>query len=184
MNGFLLETKKRPIDIRTGVWMRQNAEFQSWSCNTLESYPTEKWDLGYPADNDRMLKELILHYKKGIMFAVPSKALAVGYANQLLQLADRDQDVKQVILGPAHSGQSIENRLKGLEATKNKVKLNELLKRGIGFHHADLTVEERREVEAAFRNREISVLFCTSTLARGINLPADAIVFLGWRNSC
>ena len=149
----------------------------------MESYPAEKWDLGYPADNGRMLKELILHFKKGIMFAVPSKALAVGYANQLLQLVDRDQDVKQAILSPTHFGQSIENRLKGLEATQNKVKLNELLKRGIGFHHADLTVEERREVEAAFRNREISVLFCTSTLARGINLPADAIVFLGWRNS-
>jgi helicase len=169
MNGFLLETKKRPIDIRCGVWMRQNTEFQSWSCNTLESYPTENWDLGYPSNNDRMLKELILHYKKGIMFAVPSKALAVNCADQLLQLADRDQDVKQVILGPTLSGQTIENRLKGLEATKNKVKLNELLKRGIGFHHADLTVEERREVEDAFRNREISVLFCTSTLARSLS---------------
>jgi len=182
MNGFLLETKKRPIDIRTGVWTRQNTEFQSWSCNTLEAHPTEKWDLGYPADNNRMLKELILRYKKGIMFAVPSKALAVSYADQLRQLVDKDQDVKQVILNPTHSGQSIENRLKGLEATKNKVKLNELMKKGIGFHHADLTVEERKEVEAAFRNREISVLFCTSTLARGVNLPANAIVFLGWRN--
>jgi hypothetical protein len=148
----------------------------------MEPYPTEKWDLRYPDDNDRTLKELMLHYKKGIMFAVPSKTLAVSYANHLLQLVDRDQDVKQVILGPTHSGQSIENRLKGLEATKNKVKLNELMKNSIGFHHADLTVEERREVEDAFRNREISVLFCTSTLARGINLPADAIVFLGWRN--
>ena len=182
LNGFLLETKKRPIDIRAGVWMKQNTEFQSWSCNTLESYPTEKWDLGYPTDNNRMLKELILHYKKGILFAVPTKALAVGYADHLLQLADRDQDVKQVILSPTCSVQSIENRLKGLEATKNKEKLNELLKNGIGFHHADLTVEERREVEDAFRNREISVLFCTSTLARGINLPADVIIFLGWGN--
>ena len=183
MSGFLLETQKRPIDIRTGIWTRQNAEFQSWSCNTLEAYPAEKWDLGSPADNNKMLKELILHYKKEIMFAVPSKALAISCADQLLQLADRDQEVKQVISDPARSGQSIENRLIGLETTKNKVKLRELLKRGIAFHHADLTVEERREVEDAFRNREISVLFCTSTLARGINLPANVIVFLGWGNS-
>ena len=182
MNGFFLETKTRPIDIRSGVWTTQNTEFKSWSCNTLESYPTEKWDLGYPADDDRMLKELILRYKKGIMFAVPSKAMAVSYADQLLQLANRDKLVEQVIAGPSQSGQSVENRLKGLEATKNKLKLTQLLKRGIGFHHADLTVEERREVEAAFRNKEISVLFCTSTLARGVNLPANAIVFLGWRN--
>jgi len=130
-----------------------------------------------------MLKELILHYKKGIMFAVPSKALAISCADQLLQLADRDQEVKQVISCPAHSGESIGNRLIGLETTKNKVKLNELLKRGIDFHHADLTSEERREVETAFRNREIWVLFCTSTLARGINLPANVIVFLGWGTS-
>jgi len=27
MNGFFLETQKRPIDIRTGIWTRQNAEF-------------------------------------------------------------------------------------------------------------------------------------------------------------
>jgi hypothetical protein len=65
-----------------------------------------------------MLKELILHYKKGIMFAVPSKALAISCADQLLQLADRDQEVKQVISCPAHSGESIENRLIGLETTK------------------------------------------------------------------
>jgi helicase len=117
MNGFLLKTNKRPIDIRTGVWMRQNTEFQSWSCNTMEPYPTEKWDLRYPDDNDRTLKELMLHYKKGIMFAVPSKTLAVSYANHLLQLVDRDQDVKQVILGPTHSGQSIENRLIVLAST-------------------------------------------------------------------
>jgi superfamily II DNA/RNA helicase len=183
MFGFLLETQKRPIDIRTGIWTRQNAEFQSWSCNTLQSYLTEKWDLGSPANNNKMLKELIIHYKKGIMFAVPSKALAISCADQLSQLADRDQEVKQVISGPASFGQSIENRLIGLETTKNKMKLNELLKRGIGFHHADLTSEERREVETVFRNREICVLFCTSTLARGINLPANVIVFLGWGNS-
>jgi len=71
-----------------------------------------KLESGVSRDNDRMLRELILHYKKGIMFAVPSKALAVSYADQLLQLADRDQDVKQVIVGPTLSSQSIENRLK------------------------------------------------------------------------
>lgn len=180
MNGFLLEIEDRPIDIRAGVWVRRKAEFQSWSCNTHEPYPAEKWDLGYPEDRDKMLKELVLRYKKGILFAVPSKALALSYASRLCHLIDRDQDIRKVILGQTHSGQSIEDRLKGLEATRNKGQLNEYLKNGIGFHHADLTIEERREVEDAFRNREISVVFCTSTLARGINLPAETIIFLDW----
>jgi len=180
INGFLLETKERPIDIRAGVWIRQKAEFQSWSYNTLKPHPTEKWDLGYPSNIDRMFKEIVLRYQKGIMFAVPSKALALSYANCLWKLIDRDQDIKNAILGPNHSGQSIEDRLKGLEATRNKLQLNEYLKNGIAFHHSELTVEERREVEDAFRNMEIRVLFCTSTLARGVNLPAKAIIFLGW----
>jgi len=83
-----------------------------------------------------------------------------------------------VILGRDHSTKSIEDRLKGLEPTRNKLLLNEYLKNGIAFHHAELTVQERREVEDAFRNMEICVLFCTSTLARGINVPANVVVSL------
>jgi replicative superfamily II helicase len=180
MGGFLLETQERPIDIRAGVWNRQSAEFQSWSCNTLKPHPPEKWDLDYPSNIDKTFKELVLRYQKGIMFAVPSKALALSYANRLSQLINRDQEVKKVILGRDHSTKSIEDRLKGLEPTRNKLLLNEYLKNGIAFHHAELTVQERREVEDAFRNMEICVLFCTSTLARGINVPANVVVFLGW----
>jgi len=180
LDGFLLETENRPIDIRAGVWTGFRGEFESWSCNTLGVYLPEKMDLGYPADKDKTLKELLLRYRNGIMFAVPTKALTFDYASRLRQLIDRDAEVRKVMADQTHAGLSIEDRLKGLEATRNKETLTEFLKRGIGFHHADLTAEERREVEDAFRNREISVVFCTSTLARGINLPAETIVFLDW----
>ncbi len=180
LGGFLLEIEDRPIDIRAGVWTTLKGEFQSWSCNTLQMYPPERLDLGYPTDKDKTLKELLLRYKKGVMFAVPSKALAIGYASRLSQLIDRDAEVRELMMGQTHSGLSIEDRLKALEATRNKEALAEYLKRGIGFHHADLSAEERREVEDAFRNGEIPVVFCTSTLARGINLPAEAIIFLDW----
>jgi helicase len=181
LGGFLLETEDRPLDIRAGVWSRQKAEFHSWSCNTAAPYPTEKWDLDYPVDKDKMLKELVLRYKQGIMFALPSRSLTLSYASRLCQLIDKDPEVKKVMVDQIHSSLSIEDRLKGLEATKNKEQLTDYLKRGIGFHHADLSMEERKEVEDAFRNREIAVMFCTSTLARGINLPAETIIFLDWK---
>jgi helicase len=52
----------------------------------------------------------------------------------------------------------------------------ELLKRGVGFHHAGLSMISRRVVEDAFRRRILRVVFATPTLAAGINLPARRVL--------
>jgi len=61
----------------------------------LKPHPPEKWDLDYPSNIDKTFKELVLRYQKGIMFAVPSKALALSYANRLSQLINRDQESRK-----------------------------------------------------------------------------------------
>ncbi|RKS80939.1 replicative superfamily II helicase [Haloarcula quadrata] len=47
---------------------------------------------------------------------------------------------------------------------------------GVGFHHAGLAREDKNRVEKWFKEGKIQLLFSTSTLAWGVNLPARCVV--------
>jgi replicative superfamily II helicase len=47
---------------------------------------------------------------------------------------------------------------------------------GVAFHHAGLSKGDKDRVERWFREGKLSVLFSTSTLAWGVNLPARCVV--------
>ncbi len=53
--------------------------------------------------------------------------------------------------------------------------LKQALQHGVAFHNADLTQKQRNIVEQAFINKEIRAIFSTTTLAMGVNLPADTV---------
>jgi helicase len=50
------------------------------------------------------------------------------------------------------------------------------LKRGVAFHHAGLTNDQRRFVESNFKKGKVKVIIATPTLAAGINLPARRVI--------
>ena len=57
-------------------------------------------------------------------------------------------------------------------------KLAELLKRGVAFYHAGLSVADRRALEKLFSEGALPILCSTSGLAQGVNLPAHLVVIL------
>jgi superfamily II DNA/RNA helicase len=55
-------------------------------------------------------------------------------------------------------------------------KLAQMLRRGVGVHHAGLLPKYRRVVEDLFAKKLLAVAVCTETLASGINLPARSVL--------
>ncbi len=53
--------------------------------------------------------------------------------------------------------------------------LRQTLSRGVAFHNADLSQKQRFIIEEAFTNKTIMVIFSTTTLAMGVDLPADTV---------
>ncbi|MDZ4859337.1 MAG: DEAD/DEAH box helicase [Candidatus Hydrogenedentes bacterium] len=62
-----------------------------------------------------------------------------------------------------------------VEQTHSRETLLDTLSAGVAFHNADLSREERKIVEEAFRKGAVKVLVSTSTLAVGMNLPAQNV---------
>ncbi len=56
-------------------------------------------------------------------------------------------------------------------------KLQQMLIRGVGVHHAGVLPRHKIIVEDLFERRLVPFVICTETLAAGINLPARSVVF-------
>lgn len=57
--------------------------------------------------------------------------------------------------------------------------LADLVRLGIGVHHAGMSRVERQTMEDLFHDRHLSLLVSTATLAWGVNLPAHTVIIKG-----
>lgn len=90
-----------------------------------------------------------------------------------LLTSSEEADVKHILSFHLHRHAEV------LENLPQYHQMIRLLQRGIAFHHSGLLPLLKEGVEILFQRGFVKVLFCTESLAIGVNLPARSVVFTG-----
>lgn len=134
-------------------------------------------------------EELTQKYVAGLLGSGKAGRVPVGSRRRILVYCATKVGAERMASGLALAlGQrqgldaELENSLGDLQETTTRDILGKTIPAGVAFHHGDLSLEERRLVEALFRSdrpnaTKLDVVVCTPTLAMGVNLPADYIFF-------
>jgi helicase len=159
---YLLE-KKRPVELLQGILYKGRFAYKEY--NSQEEGKEEF----IAVENEEI---------ENILF--PNLQMLLEKGEQVLVfLKSRNETIKMALLFADEfkgepASEALE-KLAELEVTSLKEKLEFCLQKGIAFHNADLTYEERGLVEHSYLEKKIKLVFATSTLAMGVNLPARTV---------
>jgi len=163
---------RRPVPLRRGVLFGGTLHYRDdaglWARETVVHEVPGDWD--WLDADDRRREEMraavlaLAQDGERVLCFVPSKAECHRLA---LSLAEALDD---------HPAENALSRLARLPQTVAGERLAELLPRGVAFHHGDLCTELRALVEDAAHAGELRALCATSTLAMGVNVPADTVL--------
>ena len=171
MEAKLVLHEQRPVELRYGVL--HNGVFRYRTYNAYSEGEETLTDQGAESSWEVLAQNVASFSEAGetCLVFVKSKQESRRGAEALAGRID----------GPP-AREAIE-ALRALEPTRSREGLIDALERGVGFHNADLTPDERKAIEAAFRSGEIRVMVSTSTLAVGLNMPARNVFITAdkWR---
>jgi helicase len=171
----LLATHVRPVPLREGVLDRRG-EFRyvdsdgatgTVSLVALESIHQRRDKASSQDVLVPLIARLIAQNEKVLIFR-NTKGLTEGCASYL---------AAELGLPPAEEALG---RLPRHDLSTSSATLQACLRGGTAFHNTNLNPEEKVAVERSFRNPEggVRVLVATSTLAAGINTPADTVIIV------
>ena len=169
--------RERPIELQEGIYTPDGTfhykEYNSAKENKMQFPPFTMPEI--PIENEFEAENLLLDV------LTPLSQFLLDKNEQILIFRKFKGLSRKTALHLANklkleSIKDAQQELESEENTISKRQLLETLEQGIAFHNADLTLRERLIVEKYFRIGKIKLLVATSTLAQGINLPADNVI--------
>ena len=163
LEADLLFQDERPVELHRGVLLGGRFRYKTYNSGE---------------EGEEQLATLDSEDPRDILFANVKHLAEQG--EQILIFLKGRRDAVQCALALAEharlpAAQEALAALETLEETALKVQLRAAFTGGVAFHHADLTPAERALVEMYYRNGQLRVIACTSTLAFGVNLPASTV---------
>ncbi len=146
--------------------------------NLIEKFPEE--NLSEIFENPVMKYALKYIYEElekdnQILFFCSTKSESMDMAYKLYQY------LRNTSFSPLREEiEEYENSLMLLPMTQSRQMLLNFAKYGIAFHNTNLVGEERELIEKYYKKGSIKIIFSTSTLAMGVNLPADVVFINKW----
>ncbi|HUU44671.1 MAG TPA: helicase-related protein, partial [Acidobacteriota bacterium] len=163
LDAAIQTVHRRPVELRLGVLNGGRFHFREYNSAEVgdEIFP---WDDRLPeSERPLALLDALIERGEQILVFCPSKADCHRRAEALAARRPSggtltEDDRWQLQSGPSLAGV-----------------LAEWLVRSVAVHHADLTPHQRTLIESLFCTGRVAVVFCTGTLAWGVNLPATTV---------
>jgi len=162
LDAELVTSTWRPVDLRQGVFWNDRIHFRDGD-RTVKQVSKNYEDLNLCLDT-------IAEGGQCLVF-VSSRRNAEAFAKRAAG-AIKSEDPELAALA---------EQLNASAETEMGKSLAVCVAKGAAFHHAGLSREERKVVEAGFRKGVIKCISSTPTLAAGLNLPARRVIIRDYR---
>lgn len=162
LSAVVVEETVRPVDLLVGVAADKSVRYRSFNSGQISTTESP-----FANTADGFLDGLVDFLKAdsgATLIFLKSRQNTVEIAFRL---------AAAVNFPPAKSALE---QLRGEEPSFLVRSLSQALSRGVAFHNADLSSRQREIVEQAFAAGEVHALCATTTLAMGVNLPADTVI--------
>jgi len=168
LDATLVDSTWRPIDLRKGVHYGDALHLEDGSQHRVS----------VDTDEDQtaaVVRDTLDEGGSSLVF-VNSRRNAEAAARRLAAttadfLTDADRDRLAAVAA----------EIRDVSDTDTSDDLADAVEKGAAFHHAGLAREHRSLVEDAFRERLLTAICATPTLAAGVNTPSRRVVVRDWR---
>lgn len=161
LGAELVEEETRPVELLRGVAAEGEYRFLAYNSGESGCEPFEQ-----PAPGESLIGGLINQIREGeesVIVFLKSRQDTVSLAMRLAASVSWSAAAEAIA------------KLQHEEPSYLVRTLRQVLGKGVAFHNSDLSPRQRSIVEQAFTDRKIRTLCSTTTLAMGVNLPADTV---------